>query len=75
MKAIIIIPQGFTGGSVVRNLPPNAGNTETQVQSLGQEGPLEEAMAIHSSFLSWRVLWTEEHGGFSPKGHKELDVA
>ena len=31
-----------------------------QGQSLGQEDPLEEAMATHSSILTWRVPWTEE---------------
>ena len=28
---------------------------ETWVQSLGQEGPLEEGMATHSSILAWRI--------------------
>ena len=32
---------------------------ETQVWSLGQEDPLEEGMAIHSSILALRILWTE----------------
>ena len=36
---------------------------ETEVQSLGQEDPLEEGMAIHSSILAWRTPWTEEPGG------------
>ena len=36
---------------------------ETQVQSLGWEDPLEEAMATHSSVLAWRMPWTEEPGG------------
>ena len=35
---------------------------ETQVQSLGQEDPLEKGMATHSSILAWRIPWTEEHG-------------
>ena len=35
---------------------------ETQVQSLGQEDPLEEEMAIHSSILVWEIPWTEEPG-------------
>ena len=30
------------------------------VRSLGQEDPLEEDMAIHSSILAWRIPWTEE---------------
>ena len=36
---------------------------ETQVQSLGGECPLEKGMATHSSFLAWKVPWTEEPGG------------
>ena len=35
---------------------------ETQVQSLGQEDPLEKGVATHSSILSWRIPWTEEPG-------------
>ena len=37
--------------------------SETQVRSLGQEYPLEEDMAAHSSIFVWRILWTEEAGG------------
>ena len=33
---------------------------EMQVQSLGQEDPLEDGMAIHASILAWRAPWTEE---------------
>ena len=29
-----------------------------QVQSLGQEDPLEEEMATHSSILAWGIPWT-----------------
>ena len=43
---------------MVKNLPPNAGDKETQVQFLGQEDPLEEGMATHSSILAWRIPWT-----------------
>ena len=46
---------------------------ETQVQSLGQEGPLEKEMATHSSILTWRIPWTEEAGGLH--GVTELDMA
>ena len=34
-----------------------------QVQSVGQEDPLEEGMATHCSILAWRIPWTEESGG------------
>ena len=36
---------------------------ESQVQSLGQEDPLEKEMATHSSILACRIPWTEEPGG------------
>ena len=32
---------------------------ETQVQSLGQENPLEKEMATHSSILAWKISWVE----------------
>ena len=35
---------------------------ETQVQSLGQEDPLEKGMAVHSCALAWRISWAEELG-------------
>ena len=41
---------------------------ETQVQSLAQEDPLEEEMAIHSSTLAWRIPWTEESGRLQSLG-------
>ena len=34
-----------------------------QIQSLGQEDPLEEGMATHSSILAWRIPWREEPCG------------
>ena len=36
---------------------------ETWVQSLGEEDPLEEGMATHSSILASRIPWSEEPGG------------
>ena len=45
---------------MIKNLPAVQ---ETQVQSLGQEDPLEEKMAMHSSILAWEILWTEGFGG------------
>ena len=54
---------GFPSGSVVKNPPAMQEWQQTQVQSLGQEDPLEEGMAAHSSILAWRIPWTEEPGG------------
>ena len=57
---------GFPGGSVVKNLPANAGD---KVRSLGQEDPLEEELAIHSTrILAWEIPWTEEPGGCTVHG-------
>ena len=47
---------------------------ETQVQSLGQEDPLEKGMATHSSFLAWKIPWTEEPDGLQSIVSKELDM-
>ena len=55
----------------VKNLPPKQ---ETRVRSLGQEDPLENGVATHSSILAWRIPWTERSlAGYSPWGCKELD--
>ena len=49
----------------VKNMPVIQ---ETQVQFLGQEDPLEEGMATHSSIVAWRIPWTEELGGLQSMG-------
>ena len=41
---------------------------ETQIRSLGQEDPLKEGMATHSSILAWRIPWTEEPGRLQSTG-------
>ena len=44
---------------------------ETQVQSLGQEDPLEKGMATPSRLLAWRIPRTEERAtvrGISKNG-------
>ena len=55
---------------VVKNPPANAGDIEMQVRSLGQEDPLEEGRAAHSSILAG-----ESHGRrslvvYSPRGRR-----
>ena len=49
----------------IKNLPAMQ---ETRVLSLGQEDPLEEGMATHSSVLAWRIPWTEEPGRLQSMG-------
>ena len=61
---------------VVKNLPANAGDFNDTVQVLGQEDPLEEGMATHSSTLAWRIPSSEEPGGLQPmrgKSQTRLD--
>ena len=53
---------------MVKNLPANARDTETRVQSLGWEDPLGKEMATHSSILAWKIPQTEESGGLQPMG-------
>ena len=50
---------------MVKNFPANAGDTEMGVQPLGEEDPLEEEMATHSSILAWKIPWTESMGSQS----------
>ena len=46
---------GFPGGS-------DSKESTCNVRDLGQEDPLEKGMATYSSFLAWRIPWTEEPG-------------
>jgi len=46
----------FPGGSDGQESARGAGD-------MGQEDPLEKAVAIHSSILAWKTPWTEEPGG------------
>ena len=65
---------GFPGGSSSQTLPAMHEPQETQVQSLGQEVPLEEEMATHASILAWRIPWTEEPGGLQSLRSKKSDT-
>ena len=62
---------GFPGSSVSKE---TAIVQETQVQSLGQEDPLEKEMKTHSNILAWKIPWTEEPGGLQFMGSQELDT-
>ena len=54
---------------MVKNLPAMP---ETQVQPWGQEDPLEEGVATHSSIVAWGMPWTEEPGGLQSKGPQRV---
>ena len=49
----------FPGGSVIKNLPANSGNSGLIPGSGRSPG---EEMASHSSILAWRIPWTKEPG-------------
>ena len=59
---------GFPGGSVIKNLPANAGDMG---RSLGREDPLEKEMAAHFSTLSWEIPCTEDSGGLQSMGSQK----
>ena len=64
---IVKVKLGFSNSSAIKNSPARQETQETQVQSMGQEDPLEEGIATHSSILAWRNPWTEEHGGLQSR--------
>ena len=78
--SLVGLEKGFSGGSVVENLPALQELQKMQVRSLGQEDPLEEGMLTHSSIPAWRIPWTEEPGKLQSIGlqrvrHDSSDLA
>ena len=57
---------------MVKNLSTIQELQESQIQSLGQEDPLEEDIATHSSILAWRIPWTEDPGGLQSIGSQRV---
>ena len=55
------------GGSAVKNLPALQ---ETEIQSLGQEDPLEKEI-LCSSILAWEIPCTEVPGGLQSRGSQK----
>ena len=62
---------GFPGGSVVKNLPANAGDAGS---ILGQEDLLEKEMATHPSIPDWKIPWTEEPGRLQSMVSQRVDT-
>ena len=54
---------------MVKHLPAMQ---ETQVQSLGQEDPLEKGMTTHSNVHARRIPWTMEPGGLQFVGSQRV---
>ena len=57
--------KSFPGGSVVKNMPANAGDAGSIP---GWEDYLEKEMATHSSILAWEIPRTEESGRLQSMG-------
>ena len=45
---------------------------DMQVRSLGEEDPLEEEIATHSSILACKILWTEDPGRLQSIGSQTV---
>ena len=54
------------------DLAAAAAMQDTQVRSLGQEDPLEEEMATHSSILAYKIPWTAEPGRLQSMGSQRV---
>ena len=61
---------GIWSGSVVKNLPANAGDMSSIPGSRRSPGV---EMSTHSSILARIIPWPEEAEGYSPWGCEELD--
>ena len=59
---------GFWSGGGGTSLVAQTVMWEIWVLSLGQEDPLEQEMATHSSTLAWKIPWTEEPGRLQSMG-------
>ena len=66
--SIVLVVWGVPCGSAGKESACNAGDLGLMP---GQEDPLENGMAAHSSIPAWRISWTEAPGSLSPWGHKE----
>ena len=60
---------------VVKNPPANAGVVRDAGSIPGSgRSRLEDSVAIYSSILAWRILWTEEPSRLQSMGCKESDT-
>ena len=62
---LVFVNKRYLVAQRLNRLPPMQ---ETQVQSLGQEDPLEKEMVTHSSILTWRIPWMEKPGKLQSTG-------
>ena len=58
---------------MVKNPPANAGDTEDLGLTLGSGRFPGVENGNSLQYLAWRIPWTEQPG-YSPWGHKEMDM-
>ena len=63
---------GFPGGASGKEPACQCRRCKRMGSILGQEDPLEEGMATHSSILAWEIPWTEEPGGLQSIGSQRI---
>ena len=63
---------GFPSGTVIKNVPANAGDARDEglIPGLGRS-PGEE-IATHSSILAWKIPWIEEPGRLQSMGSQRV---
>ena len=71
-KGSTLMTWGFSGGSVVQNLPTNAGDTGDMILIPRSERAVEEEMATHFTVLAWEIPWTEEPDWLQSMGLQRL---
>ena len=71
---------GFSGGSVVKNLPANAGDARgaSSISGFGRSSLAEEMATLPFHFifsiLAWKIPWTEEPGGLQSTGWQRVQT-
>ena len=66
---------GFPGGPSGKESACHCNKMQERlVQFLSRKDPLEKAMEIHSSVLTWRIPWIEEVDRLQFIGHPESDT-
>ena len=64
-----LLGNNLINSRLVKNMPAMQ---EAWVQSLGRKDPLEKEMATHSSFLAWRIPWTEKQSRLQSMGSQRV---
>ena len=65
---LVIFLKGFSGGSVIKNLPANAEDTGDAGLISGRGRSPGVKMETHSSILAWKIPWTEEQSRLQSMG-------